>query len=81
MSPTSSVTDVVIQIAMLEKPPAERAPSLPRFVVNPFTIRGSVTLEAGYTENYAMLLRNLSADCGCEANVMIVSARLLPQPS
>lgn len=65
---------------MLEKPRVERAPSLPGFVVNPFIIRGSVTLEAGYTVNYAMLLRNLSADCGCKANVVVMSARPLPQP-
>lgn len=77
----SSVTDIVIQIAMLEKPRVESVPSVERFVVNPFTIQGSVTLEAGYTVNFAMLLRNLSADCGCVPNVVVMSARALPEPS
>jgi hypothetical protein len=77
----SSVTDIVIQIAMLEKPLVESVSSVERFVVNPFTIQGSVTLEAGYTVNFAMLLRNLSADCGCVPNVVVMSARALPEPS
>jgi hypothetical protein len=77
----SSVTDIVIQIAMLEKPRVESVPNGERFVVNPFTIQGSVTLEAGYTVNFAMLLRNLSADCGCVPNVVVLSARRLPDPS
>jgi hypothetical protein len=71
----SKVTDIVIQIAMLERPRGEHEPSSRRFVVNPFMIRGSVTLEAGYTMNYEMLLRNLSANCACVPNVVVISAR------
>jgi hypothetical protein len=77
----SKVTDVVIQIAMLERPRGEHEPSSRRFVVNPFMIRGSVTLEAGYTMNYEMLLRNLSANCACVPNVVVISARPVPAPS
>ena len=72
------VTDIVIQIAMLENPRVEDPLSPRRFVVRPFTVRGSVTLEAGYTVNYEMLLRNLSAECGCVPEVAVVSARQLP---
>jgi hypothetical protein len=77
----SKVTDIVIQISMLERPRDERALGSRRFVVNPFMIRGSVTLEAGYTMNYEMLLRNLSTDCACVPNVVVISARPVPAPS
>jgi hypothetical protein len=77
----SKVTDIVIQISMLERPRDEHALSSRRFVVNPFMIRGSVTLEAGYRMNYEMLLRNLSADCACVPNVVVISARPVPAPS
>ena len=75
------VTDIVLQIAMVEKQRVEGAVGSPRVVVGPFTIRGSVTIEAGYTVNYEMLLRNLSPDCGCVANVVVVSARTLSDPA
>jgi hypothetical protein len=77
----SKVTDIVIQISMLERPRDEHALGSRRFVVNPFMIRGSVTLEAGYTMNYEMLLRNLSADCACVPNVVVISARPVPATS
>jgi hypothetical protein len=77
----SKVTDIVIQISMLERSRGEHALGSRRFVVSPFMIRGSVTLEAGYTMNYEMLLRNLSADCACVPNVVVMSARAVPAPS
>jgi hypothetical protein len=76
-----SVTDIVIQITMLEKPRAEHVLGSPRFIVKPFTIQGSVTLDAGYTVNYEMLLRNLSAACECVPKVVVMSARQQPEPS
>ena len=36
-------------------------------------IRGRVDLQAGYTLNYEMLLRNLPPDCSCVADVAIVA--------
>jgi hypothetical protein len=77
----SKVTDIVIQISMLERPRDEHELSSRRFVVKPFMIRGSVTLEVGYTMNYEMLLRNLSSDCACVPNVVVISARPVPPPS
>jgi hypothetical protein len=46
----SNVTGIVIQISMLERPRDEHALGPQRSVVNPFVIRGSVTLDAGYTD-------------------------------
>jgi hypothetical protein len=45
--------------------------------VGPFTIRGEVVLEAGYSLNYEMLLRSFSSDCYCMPNVEVVSVRSL----
>jgi hypothetical protein len=75
------VTDIVIQVAMHEEPRVDHAARSRRVVVAPFTIRGDLTLEAGHTVNYEMLLRNLSSDCGCVANVVVLSARVLSEPS
>lgn len=74
------VTDVHIQIAIVQKerPAADRTP--PRVIVGPFTISGHATIEAGYTVNYEMLLRNLSNDCECQPDVRVVSARQLMEP-
>jgi hypothetical protein len=74
------VTDVRIQIAIVQKErlAADRTP--PRVIVGPFTISGHATIEAGYTVNYEMLLRNLSYDCECQPDVRVVSARPLMEP-
>jgi hypothetical protein len=74
----SKVTDIVFEIAMHEKP-AEHARAAPRLVVSPFVIQGNVTLEAGYTVSYELLLRNLLPDCGCVPNVVVTSARALSE--
>jgi hypothetical protein len=72
------LTDVLLEIVIVEKQDLDHDDvGLPRLVVGPFTIRGSVTIESGYTVNYELLLRNLSSDCGCVATVSVVSARAL----
>jgi hypothetical protein len=71
------ITDLLLKIAIIQKvePLAPR-----RVLVGPFNIRGDVVLEAGYTLNYQMLLRNFSSDCDCVANVDVISVRsLLPE--
>jgi hypothetical protein len=70
------LTDVLLEIALVERklPDTEGAP---RVIVGPFTIRGNVTIDSGYTVNYEMLLRNFSVDCGCVANVFVLSARAM----
>ena len=66
------VTDVVVQISIAEKS-ADHQP--PHVVAGPFTIKGEAVLEPGYTIQYQMIMRNLSSDCDCVANVGVLSAR------
>jgi hypothetical protein len=78
----SKVTDIVIRITIVEKLSAvDHQLGAPRVLVGPFWIRGSATIEAGYTVNYEMLLRNFSSACECVARVVVVSARSLPDCS
>jgi hypothetical protein len=69
-----SVTDVVLEISIVEdvEPSPRRV-----IIVAPFTVRAHATIDAGYTVNYTMLLRNLSPDCACIAKVSVLSARPL----
>ena len=69
------ITDVVLQVVVTEKPRLADDAATRRTVVGPFTIQGQVTLEAGYTINYVVLLRNLSLDCDCLPEVSVLSAR------
>lgn len=72
------VTDVMIEIAIVEKP--SRNPGPRRLVAGPITMRGYATIEPGYTVEYKVLLRNLSSDCACEPQVSVVSARPVQLP-
>ena len=74
----SRVTDVLIEIAIVEKP--SRDAGSRRLVAGPITMRGYATIEPGYTVEYKVLLRNLSSDCGCEPRVSVVSARPVQLP-
>jgi hypothetical protein len=69
-----TVGDVVLEVAILEKSATDAA-AASRVVAGPFTIRGDIDLQAGYTLNYEMLLRNLPSDCDCVADVAIVAGR------
>jgi hypothetical protein len=71
------LTGLVLEISILETPALTELAG--RTLVRPFKIRGHVVLQAGYTVNYEMLLRNLSPDCRCIANVDIVSVHWLPE--
>jgi hypothetical protein len=73
------LTDVVLQLSVVEKQQAAGGLPRPRVLVAPFTIRGAVVLESGYRIDYEVLLRNLSADCACVATVEALSARSVPQ--
>jgi hypothetical protein len=75
---STSVSDIVLEISIVEKPQSEQPNFAPRVVVHPFTIRGNVVLRPGYTMNYEMLMKNLSSECSCVATVAVVSVRSLP---
>jgi hypothetical protein len=69
------VTDVIIEIAIRERPAEGLDTS--RKVFGPFRVAGHATIQAGYTVQYQLLLRNLPAGCRCVANVPVVAAREL----
>jgi len=74
---STALTDLVLQVFILEKRVSTNCPG--KALVRPFKIQERVVLQAGYTLNYEMLLRNLSSDCRCIATVDVVSARWLPE--
>lgn len=74
---STPLTDLILEISILEKSAAKA--SAGRALVRPFQIRGSIVLQVGYTINYEMLLRNLSSDCRCVANIDVVSVQWLPE--
>jgi len=69
---SESVSDLVISISIRETPDGESGTG--RSPIGPFTLNGHATIEAGYSVDYALLLRNLDAGC-CQAEVKVVSAR------
>jgi hypothetical protein len=71
-------TDLLLEISITEAPAPDPVLAPGRVLVHPFKIRGNFVVEAGYTINYQMLLRNLSADCDCVAHVVVLSVRALP---
>ena len=71
------LTDTLVEIVITERQDADADTVNPRIIVGPVTIEGRATIEAGYTLEYQMLLRNLSAECECVASVTVLSARPL----
>jgi hypothetical protein len=69
------VTDTLVEIVITEQQRGESEALNPKTIVGPVTIEGKNIIEAGYTLEYQMLLRNLSAECECVANVAVLSAR------
>jgi hypothetical protein len=70
------ITDVELQVTIRERRAGiDGIAEATRPLVGPFIIRGNVTIDAGYTFNYNLLLRNLSADCECLAHVVVISAQ------
>jgi hypothetical protein len=74
------IADVELEVTIRERLSRSNAPVDRRTIVGPFTIRGRVAIEAGYTFNYNLILRNFSSDCECIADVSVVGARWLPNP-
>ena len=72
------LTEVVVEISIADKSSPEPAPeTTTRMLVRPFKLQGDVILEPGYSVGFDVLLRRLSADCECAANVRVVSFRFL----
>jgi hypothetical protein len=75
-----TVTGVVLEIAVRVKATTQGESADRLVVAGPFTIRAGVDLQAGYTLNYELLLRNLRADCDCAPDVTVTAARPAQAP-
>jgi hypothetical protein len=71
------LTDIVLEGAIEAKPDSSDEPRSRRLIAGPFTIQVAAILEAGYTIEYEVLLRNLSLECRCIPTVRVVSVRSL----
>jgi len=70
----TGVIDIVFEVSIIEKP--EESSVLPTDVLaGPYNIHVKAALEAGYSMEYELRLRNVSADCNCVATVVVLSAR------
>jgi hypothetical protein len=76
----SSVTDVVVGVAVLRTPKAD-SQEAPGVVVRPFTIRLREVVLGGSSIRYELRLRNLSSDCACTPKVGVIDARILSEPA
>jgi hypothetical protein len=72
------VTDLELEISIVETPSPYDELGPRRVLVQPFAIRGTFVLQPGYAMTYKMLLRNFSSECSCMANVDVLSVHLLP---
>ena len=75
----STLTNIVFAISLIEPPAQAHRGVSPDLVAGPFIVRGDVVLEPGYTADYEMVLRNISRDCGCEAEIRVLSLRSRPR--
>ena len=76
-----TVTDLVFEVSVAQKPELDQGPGPKRVAAGPFTIKGTIDLDAGYTIAYEVLLRNLSSDCSCAPEVDVVSVTWSPPDS
>jgi len=72
---SSTLTDIVFEVSIVEEPQHEHRDTPSRILAGPFAIRGKMVLDPGYTADYEILLRNISATCRCAAKVRVLSCR------
>jgi hypothetical protein len=73
----STLTSIVFAISLIEAHVQEQRAVSPKVLAGPFIVRGDVVLEPRYSADYEMILRNISRDCGCAAEVRVLSLRYL----
>lgn len=73
----SRLTNIVLEVSILEKHQQEQSNGRQNVLVRPFTIREKVVLQPGYSMEYELRLRNFSSDCSCVPRVDIVSVESL----
>lgn len=73
------VREPTLRISVVEKPDPHAVLSQRRVLIPPFVVRGiNITLDAGQTFSYEMLLRNFSSDCNCVPYVEVLPAPTAP---
>jgi hypothetical protein len=72
---SSTLTDIVVEVSIVEELRRGHLDTRKRVLAGPFAIRGTIVLDAGYTADYEILLRNMSPTCRCAAKVRVVSFR------
>lgn len=72
-----TLTEIIFEIRILERLGHNDSSAPSPLLAGPFTIRGNILLESGYTADFEMLLRNLSLVCRCSPRVQVVSVRSL----
>jgi hypothetical protein len=73
------VREPTLRISVVEKPDPHAVLSQRRVLIPPFVVRGiNITLDAGQTFSYEMLLRNFSSDCNCVPYVEVLPAPMVP---
>ena len=77
---SSSLTDIVLEVSVLKKPEPKKPNASQQVLVHPFTIREKVVLQPGFSMNYEVRFRNISADSDYLAQVTVVSVRPVVDP-
>jgi len=70
---TVAIEHVVFAISIVVQPASRSSGARPRVLAGPFVVRAHVGLEPGFTADYEIGLRDVSAACGCTPDVRIVS--------
>jgi len=78
---SSTLADIVFEVSIVEEPQQEHFEIARRVLAGPFTIRGKIVLDPGYTADCEILLRNISPTCKCAANVHVLSFPLVADSS
>lgn len=72
---SSKLTDIMFEVVIVEGSEREHPKAPHRVIAGPFTIRGKMALDPGYTADCEILLRNISPACSCAAKVRVLSFR------
>lgn len=78
---SSKLTDIVLEVSIVEEPRRGPLDTPRRVLAGPFAIRGKIVLDAGYTADCEILLRNISPTCRCAPKVRVVSFRSIRDSS
>ena len=72
---SSTLADIIFEVSIVEERRRGHLYTPRRVLAGPFAIRGTIVLDPGYTADFEILLRNISATCRCAANVRVLSFR------